>query len=163
MPQLCLGVSVIVISSSCGVMPMACSRSNSSHIRCFFCLHRPTFETSDLDDDVALRPVCRVEKFAGFEIEKALEPLVDEAKNRLPELVREVEQSGPIQLTRRGKLVAVLLSTNEYERLQRGKIDFWEALLAFRKEHRLDKIDLDPDTIFADVRERSPGRDASWE
>jgi prevent-host-death family protein len=88
---------------------------------------------------------------------------IAEAKNRLPELVREVEQNGPIQLTRRGKLVAVLLSTSEYERLQRGKVDFWEALLAFRKKHRLDEIDLDPDTIFADVRDRSPGRDVSWE
>lgn len=87
---------------------------------------------------------------------------IAEAKNRLPELVREVEQSGPIQLTRRGKLVAVLLATNEYERLQRGKIDFWEALLAFRKEHRLDEIDLDPDTIFADVRDRSAPTEPRW-
>lgn len=43
---------------------------------------------------------------------------VAEAKNRLPELVHGVEVSAPIQITRRGQPVAVLLSASEYERLQ---------------------------------------------
>jgi len=88
---------------------------------------------------------------------------IAEAKNHLPELIREAEQSGTVQLTRRGKPVAVLLSTDEYERLQQRKGNFWEAYLAFRKEHDLANLDLDVDAIFADVRDRSPGRDESWE
>jgi prevent-host-death family protein len=88
---------------------------------------------------------------------------IAEAKNRLPELVRSAEQDETIQLTRRGKPVAVLLSAQRYERLQKGKVDFWEAYLAFRQRYNLDELDLDPDVIFADVRDRSPGRDVSWE
>jgi prevent-host-death family protein len=88
---------------------------------------------------------------------------IAEAKNRLPELVREVENKGAVQITRRGIPVVVVLSIHEYEQTKKNEFDFWEAYLAFRKEHRLDEIDLDPDTIFADVRDRSPGRDISWE
>ena len=88
---------------------------------------------------------------------------IAEAKNRLPELVREVEQNGPAQLTRRGRPVAILVSIKEYERLQLGRRDFWTAYLDFRKRFKLDELDLDPDIIFADVRDRSPGREASWE
>jgi prevent-host-death family protein len=88
---------------------------------------------------------------------------IAEAKNHLPELVREVEQNGPVHLTRRGKPVAVLLSLSAYERLQKGKVDFWEAYLDFRQRYKLDELDLDPDTIFANVRDQSPGREISWE
>lgn len=88
---------------------------------------------------------------------------IAEAKNRLTELVRNVEQESAIQFTRRGKPVAVLMSIHEYERLRRPKVDFWEAYLGFRKRYNLDEIDLDPDTIFADVRDRSPGREFRWE
>jgi prevent-host-death family protein len=88
---------------------------------------------------------------------------IAEAKNRLPEVVRDVEQNGPIQLTRRGTPVVIMLPVREYERLQKGKVNFWEAYLAFRERYKLDEVDLDPDAIFADVRDRSPGRDVSWE
>ena len=84
---------------------------------------------------------------------------IAEAKNHFTELVRDVENDSPIQLTRRGKPVAVLLSTREYERLKKGKIDFWEAYLAFRERYNLTELDLDIDTIFADVRDRSTGRE----
>ena len=49
---------------------------------------------------------------------------IAEAKNHFTELVRDVENDSPIQLTRRGKPVAVLLSTREYERLKKGKNRF---------------------------------------
>jgi hypothetical protein len=76
--------------------------------------------------------------------------------------VREVEQHGPVQLTRRGKLVAIVLSPDEYERLTRGKIDLWDAYLAFRKRIDLEGIDLDVDEIFADVRDRSAPAEPRW-
>jgi PTS system cellobiose-specific IIB component len=88
---------------------------------------------------------------------------IAEAKNRLPELVRTVEQDSVIQLTRRGTPVAMLMSVREYQRLQRPKVDFWEAYLAFRQQYDLEHLDLDIDAIYADVRDRSPGRDLDWE
>lgn len=87
---------------------------------------------------------------------------ITEAKNHFTELVREVKNDSPIQLTRRGKPVAVLLSTREYERLQKGKIDFWTAYLAFRERVEREGIELDVDEIYADVRDRSLGREVDW-
>jgi len=86
-----------------------------------------------------------------------------EAKNHFTELVHAVEHESAIQLTRRGKPVAVLLSTREYERLRKGKVDFWEAYLAFRERYNLAELALDVDTLFADVRDRSLGREVDLE
>jgi prevent-host-death family protein len=80
---------------------------------------------------------------------------IAEAKNHFTELVRDVENDSPIQLTRRGKPVAVLLSTREYDRLQKGKVDFWTAYLAFRERLEREGIELDIDEIYADVRDLS--------
>jgi len=80
---------------------------------------------------------------------------ITEAKNHFTELVRGVENDSPIQLTRRGRPVAVLLSTREYERLQRGKIDFWEAYIVFRERLESDGIELEIDEIYPDVRNHS--------
>ena len=38
---------------------------------------------------------------------------------------------------------------------------FWEAYERFRREQDPD-LELDPDEIFADVRDPSPGRDFRW-
>jgi hypothetical protein len=41
---------------------------------------------------------------------------------------------------------------------------FGEAVLAFRQEHQLDQSDLNPDEIWADVRDRDfTGREVSFE
>jgi hypothetical protein len=41
---------------------------------------------------------------------------------------------------------------------------FGEAVLAFRQKHNLDQVDLDPDKIWADVRDRDfTGREVSFE
>jgi PHD/YefM family antitoxin component YafN of YafNO toxin-antitoxin module len=63
-------------------------------------------------------------------------------------------------LTRRGKPVAVLISVAEYERLSRGRPDLWSLLKAFRERNELEEIDVEE--IFADVRDRSPGREVKW-
>ncbi len=86
-----------------------------------------------------------------------------EMRNHFAEIVHEAEQEAMIQRTRHGKPFAVLLSAREYERLQKGKVNFWEAYLTFREQHNLAELDLDIDTIFADVRDRSLGRDIDWE
>ena len=85
---------------------------------------------------------------------------IAEARNHLTEIVRDVEQVATIQLTRRGKPVAILLSTQEYERLQKRKVDFWEAYVAFRRRLDEEGIDLNPDEIYSNVRDRSTPTEA---
>ena len=83
-----------------------------------------------------------------------------EARNQLPAIVHDAEQGSVAELTRRGKPVAVVLSIADYERLTRGRPNFWHALQAFRKTHEL--ADLDVDRIFEGVRDRAPGREVEW-
>jgi hypothetical protein len=41
---------------------------------------------------------------------------------------------------------------------------FGEAILAFRQKHHLDQLDLNPDEIWADIRDRDfTGREVSFE
>ena len=53
----------------------------------------------------------------------------------------------------------VVESESSIQPAQPGKVDFWTAYLAFRQHYQLDDLGLDSDSIFADVRDRSPGRD----
>jgi prevent-host-death family protein len=85
---------------------------------------------------------------------------IAEARNQLPAIVHDAEKGRPVELTRRGKPVAVLMSFADYERLARARPDFWKALQAFRE--RTDVTDLDVDGIFAGVRDRSPGGGVKW-
>jgi len=54
-----------------------------------------------------------------------------QAKNNLSGLVHEAEQGHAVRLTRRGKPVAVLISTEQYERLKAKKrpIDWGEPFI----------------------------------
>lgn len=82
---------------------------------------------------------------------------IAEARSNLPELVREAESGKAIELTRRGKGVAVLLGLRQYERLVSESRRFSEALKTFNREVDLAELKIDPDEIF-DVRDQSPGR-----
>jgi prevent-host-death family protein len=60
---------------------------------------------------------------------------IAEAKNRLTELLYQAEDGQPVQLTRRGHAVAVLLSDAEYLRLKSaaaGALDFAAWAQAWR-------------------------------
>lgn len=80
------------------------------------------------------------------------------ARNQLPAIVHEVEKGQPVELTRRGRPVAVLLSARDYEQLKPKKRSLWEAIQHFRATHDLSDM-TDIDEIFADVRDKSPGRE----
>ena len=80
------------------------------------------------------------------------------ARDRYTAIVREVSTSDPIQLTRRGKPVAVILSIEEYRRLTTEERPFWETYEQFRQEVNLNEMDIDP-VIFDDVRDQSTGRE----
>lgn len=82
---------------------------------------------------------------------------VAEARAHLPSIIEQAEAGEAVELTRRGRPVAVVLSREEFERLRSERPSFSVAYRAFRKEHALADVGLDRDFAAA-VRDRSPGR-----
>ncbi|MEO0520303.1 MAG: type II toxin-antitoxin system Phd/YefM family antitoxin [Cyanobacteria bacterium P01_A01_bin.116] len=87
---------------------------------------------------------------------------IAQARDRFTQLVHEVEQGSAVEVTRRGQRVAVLVSAEEYDRLQNPQQDFWQSVLAWREKFGLDEREKDEeDQAFEDimdsVRDKSPG------
>ena len=82
---------------------------------------------------------------------------ISEARTHLPALVHAVEDGAPVELTRRGRTVAILMSKRDFDASQRGEDDPWSVIEAFRDETDLDR--LDADDVWESVRSRAPGRD----
>ncbi len=86
---------------------------------------------------------------------------IAEARNQFAALIRKVEESeNSVQVTRRGRPVAVILSAEEYTRLlaQQKKRNFWQEYLKFREEWQDELMDIDGD-IWEGLRDKSPGRE----
>jgi len=81
------------------------------------------------------------------------------ARNSLTALVHEVEKGAPVELTRRGRPVAVLLSVSEYRKLRAGRPDLWRSIQRFRQE--TDLRELDVEAVYSGVRDR-PRRSQRW-
>ncbi len=81
---------------------------------------------------------------------------ISEAKNHLHRLVRAAESGGAVEITRRGRPVAMLVSMEEYERLHGRRVGFWQALEDFRRIAGNEMAV--GDEVFRDLRDRSPGR-----
>jgi prevent-host-death family protein len=77
---------------------------------------------------------------------------VTEARRNLPSLIREVEKGETVEVTRRGKPVAVLIPTKEYAELNGPSQDLWRAIQEFR--HQFDLTELQIDEIYQNVRDR---------
>ncbi|MBM3466084.1 MAG: type II toxin-antitoxin system Phd/YefM family antitoxin [Armatimonadetes bacterium] len=86
---------------------------------------------------------------------------IAQARNHLPRLVHHAEEGRLIELTRRGKPVAVIVSMEQYEHLAAHRPSFWDAVQAFRERHGTDGLELS-DEDFANLRGRGPGRGVSW-
>lgn len=82
---------------------------------------------------------------------------IAEAKDHFAEIVHEAEQRAPVEITRRGRPVAVLLSIDDYRRLQSQHHVFVEAYNAFRQRHDLAQLAIEP-SLFEDTRSTEPGR-----
>jgi len=82
---------------------------------------------------------------------------VAEAKDQLPRLVHEAEAGAVVEITRRGRAVAVLLSTDAYERLTTRPGSLWLGIRELQAEY--GPALAEGDDPFADVRDPSPGRD----
>jgi prevent-host-death family protein len=85
---------------------------------------------------------------------------VAEARKNLPAVLDEVASGAAVQLTRRGRPIAVLVSVDEYEKLKAGRTTFAEAYGKFRKEHPETGKGISA-SYFRKLRDRSPGRKVS--
>lgn len=85
---------------------------------------------------------------------------IAEARDHLTSVVHEAEEGERVELTRRGKPVAVLVSLDTYRQLSERRRSFWEAYEEFRQKHEGSEVDTAD--VFADLRDPSPGRDFSW-
>lgn len=74
---------------------------------------------------------------------------LQEAKNRLSEVIQRTVQKGPQTITVRGKPMVVVLSVEEYERLTRPKT----GLLEFFRNSPLVDVDLDVERTNETPRE----------
>ncbi|MBW2339140.1 MAG: type II toxin-antitoxin system Phd/YefM family antitoxin [Deltaproteobacteria bacterium] len=83
---------------------------------------------------------------------------IAEAKNKLPSIIHYIEKGPCVELTRRGKRVAILLSIQEYERLSRNYAGFWDALSAFRQNIHDEDIEIS-DLDFEGLRDTFTGRE----
>jgi prevent-host-death family protein len=82
---------------------------------------------------------------------------IAKARDRLARLVHDAEKGIAVELTRRGKPVAV--SMKDYQRYLAGKPSFWEALKMFRSEVDLKELGIEPGDF---LRDRSSGRKVTW-
>jgi prevent-host-death family protein len=82
---------------------------------------------------------------------------IAEARAQFAALVHEVEADGAVQITRRGEVVAVLLSRREYERLSGAQGGFYRAVSEFRAAYNVSDLDINPE-IF-EVRPSETGRE----
>lgn len=83
---------------------------------------------------------------------------IAEARHNLAALVRRLEKQSTIEITRRGKPVAVLMSLQEYQRLSAERVGFWTAYSDFIEDVNLADLNIEPG-VFAGVRSSEPGRE----
>jgi prevent-host-death family protein len=79
------------------------------------------------------------------------------ARAKLGRIVDEVEAGTEIELTRRGKPVAVVVSPGRYARLTGDRAAFTTAYETFRGEHDLRALGVEPEWASG-LRDRDAGR-----
>jgi prevent-host-death family protein len=82
---------------------------------------------------------------------------IAEARQNLAAVIHDLERCARIEITRRGKPVAVMLSMREFERVSVPRRRFSDAYEAFRETVNLSQLGIDS-TGFEGVRDLSPGR-----
>jgi len=85
---------------------------------------------------------------------------IAEARASLPTIIDQAEAGLEIELTRRGKPVAVVVSFREFERLRADRPRFGDVYRSFLKKHPLDQVGLEDDVV-ASTREKGVGREVS--
>jgi prevent-host-death family protein len=85
---------------------------------------------------------------------------IAEARSNLASIVDQAEAGQEVQLTRRGKPVAVVVSLRELERLRGERTSFAAAYRRFSAAHPSREVGVDEDA-FARTRDRGTGRKVS--
>ena len=86
---------------------------------------------------------------------------IAEARSNLPNLVKKAEEGKTVELTRRGESVAVLIGRKDYDRLLTRSSRFSNAWDEFVKHVQLAPLEIDPDEVFAGVRDNMAGRETT--
>ena len=82
---------------------------------------------------------------------------IAEARSILPTIVDQAEAGAEIELTRRGKPVAVRISHRQLERMRSDRPRFMDVYGAFLKKHSLAAIGVDR-SLFEGDRKMITGR-----
>lgn len=82
---------------------------------------------------------------------------VASARAKLADIVSEVEAGSDVELTRRGKKVAVMVSAARYARLSGKRAAFMTAYETFRAEHDLAEAGVEH-TWARHLRQKDVGR-----
>ena len=82
---------------------------------------------------------------------------ITDARQNLPVLIRKAENGEEVELTRRGKPVAVLVSHQAFKHLASIRRDFAAAYRDFRTNIDITDLELDPDELFGNLREETAG------
>jgi prevent-host-death family protein len=86
---------------------------------------------------------------------------VAEAKNQLPELLREVGKGNPVEITKRGEPVAVVLSVGDYKQLvnKEKATFFWSKVNGLRASPDFESVS--PEDMQG-LRDTSKGREVAF-
>jgi prevent-host-death family protein len=84
---------------------------------------------------------------------------VAEARTKFPTLIREVEQGQSVEITRRGRPVAVVVSLAEFRRIESAGPTFIEAYESWRRRASPGDTAIERRFIRS-LRDRSRGRKA---
>ncbi len=85
---------------------------------------------------------------------------IAEARSRLSSIVDKAEAGVAVELTRRGRPVAVVVSCQEFERLRGKRSRFSDAYRNFLAKYPLKATGLDDD-FAASTRDKTTGRKVS--
>lgn len=83
---------------------------------------------------------------------------VADARRGLPSLIRQAEAGAEIEITRRGKPVAVLISLHVHQQLKSSRPQFKQAYADFLARFDPAEVGLDDDFISS-LRDSSAGRE----
>ncbi len=85
---------------------------------------------------------------------------IAEARASFPNVVKEAEAGSEVELTRRGRPVAVLISLDRWESLRANRPRFADAYRNFLVKYSLKEVGLEAGMLQSD-RDKDPGREVS--
>jgi prevent-host-death family protein len=86
---------------------------------------------------------------------------IAEAKNQLPAVIHAVEQGEPIEITRHGRAVAIVISISDYLQICSARPDLWAAYQSWC-ERRSELTDADVDALADPSRDIEPSGRIDW-